>query len=253
MRRLLPASTLAAALLLSACSSAPAASQIEGLSPSKALAKACSTSLKAGGVTADGTVRIKGFPTLHSNLTFSGANAEGSLEFDKGGKAEVIGRSSAMYLKGDKAFWVTMTKGIKLPAEVLSKMGGEWFRVGAKSQVATFRANILRYGDPRIVVKGCTGKISGVTAKGKGTVEDQPVLRYAAVDPNGTRVAVSASNEGEPYVLALTMAQQDLSIALRYSNYGATVDVSEPKPNYDLTPVLTVGAALTAQGLGLYN
>lgn len=253
MRRLAPVAVVLAAATLAACSSSPAESQISGLSPAKAVSKACEASLKAGGVTAAATVKASGYPTLHTNITFAGANSKGTLDFGKGGTAEEVGNATAMYLRGSATFWKTMTKGVTLPADVLRRMDGKWLEVRAKGAVAPVRASILRYGDPRVVIKGCTGRIGGVTADGTGRVEGQDVLRFAATDSSGTKVDVAASNHGEPYVLGLGIAKEGLAIDIAYSNYGATVDASVPKPSYDLTPILSLGSALTAQGLNLYR
>lgn len=242
-----------AATVLAACSSAPPASQLKGLSPAKALSTACGASLKAGGVKATAKVQIKGYPALRSEIAFSKGKAEGTLDFGKGGRAEVIDTDGTMYLKGDPAFWRTMLRGIKLPNQVFEQMGGRWLRVSGKGKIATVRANVLRYGDPQVVVKGCTGKIKGVTAEGRGRVDGQPALRFEATDPNGTKVAVAASNAGDPYVLDLKLDQEDLSIAIAYSDYGVSVNPDAPRPSFDLTPILTVGSALTARGLGLYS
>ena len=250
MRRLASlSSTVIAAALLAACSNGPAASQLKGLSPAKAVAKACQASLSAGGVTASSTVQVQGAPELKAEITYSGANSQGTLDYGKGGRAEEIGTATAMYLKGDLAFWRTVTAGIKIPDKVLTAMPKGWFSVSAKAASPNLRLNILRYGDPRFVVKGCTGKVKGVSAAGKGSIDGQAVLRFQAVDPSGTKVSISASNEGEPYVLKLAADSGSTKLNLDYSNYGATVDVSAPKGSVDLLHMLSVVMALSGQGL----
>ena len=194
-------------------------------------------------------MQVQGAPELKADITFSGANSQGTLDYGKGGKAEEIGTAKAMYLKGDVAFWRTVTKGIQIPDKVLNAMPKGWFSVSAKEASPNLRLNILRYGDPRYVVKGCTGKVKGVSDAGKGTVKGQEVLRFRAVDPSGTKVSIAASNEGEPYVLQLAADAGSTKIDLRYSNYGATVDVSAPKGSVDLLHMLSVVLALSGQGL----
>jgi hypothetical protein len=234
------------AALLSACASET--SQIAGLSPNQAVAKACKATLGAQGITASTKVLSAAGPQLTANLSFAASDARGSLHYGNGASAQVLSHAKTLYLNGNAKFWEKTTAGITIPQSILDRMAGKWLRNSAKSSVPTMRKSILRYGDPKLVLASCSAKGAFFARAGSGEVHGASVERFTG-NVNGERISLSVATSGKPYVLLVSSVGGPERLSTEFSDFGKGVDVSIPTPNFDLVPILKILAGIQAMGL----
>ena len=237
--------TVLSAAMLSACGGA--SSEIVGLSPTQAVAKACKATLGAHGITAATKVLSKSGPTLHANLSFAGPDTRGDLHYDTGASVQVLSASKNLYLKGNVKFWTKTTHGIAIPQAILDRMAGVWLRSSAKSSLASLRKSLLNYGNPKLVLAFCTAKGNIFSSAGSGEVHGAAVERFTG-KVNGDRISLSVAASGKPYVLAVSRAGGPESLKTEYSDFGKGLDLSIPKPIFDLEPILKTLLAIQAVG-----
>jgi hypothetical protein len=234
LKRIVPASVLAAAVAVSAaaCSSSgsggSATSSAVPLSgtPDQIVQKAvndlkAATSLQINGnVVSDGSnVKVdltdvanqgcKGTVTLGAGTKSGGTAVSGT--------ADLIEVNNIVYMKLNDSFF----KNLSLPSIAFSQVSGKYIEVSSKSDLANF----AQLCDPSTLASGFDKEVTGFVKDGTATINGQPTESFKQPTHAGSGI-VYISQAATPQIVRLQGPSNEGQI--NFTNYNAPATITAP-------------------------
>lgn len=234
LKRIVPASVLAAAIALSAaaCSSGgsggSATSSAVPLTgtPDQIVQKAvndlkAATSLQINGNVVSGGSNIKvdltdvakqgckGTVTLGAGVTSGGTAVSGT--------ADLIEVNSIVYMKLNESFF----KNLSLPSIAFSQVSGKYIEVSSKSDLANF----AQLCDPSTLASGFDKEVTGFVKDGTATIHGQPTESFKQPSHAGSGI-VYISQSSTPEIVRLQGPSNEGQI--NFTNYNAPATITAP-------------------------